>query len=270
MTIDKLIAAGSLITSAFSALAAFLAIRQTIIQRLTAIKPQLIVKEITFKIDNLGHTEPLLNILGKNKNDIFINVINIGLGAALNIRYKWNFDYEKSFVKLGLQQANDSHFEKDLNDLICMENYIYEISSSEDFKYIHFIGNGTSTYFQHKITPYELEYILPNAIDKDDKTIEIPELIIILKINELLKTSLSITKLYKPIEGPRLHIIFEDISGKTKRETFNSLIQLKRISIKAEAYDYEVIVRFKRTDSWIQRGRQKIRKGYAEWLESLK
>lgn len=161
MNLDKWIALGGLIASFFSAIAAFLAIRQTIIQRLISVKPQLIIKEtklITDKIKSFGTT---LNIMGDLKNTFQVDVLNIGLGVAMKIKYQWVFDYTLTLNELDitLLDVPPTISRKDIFGYINSQKYYYEVSQTKEYQYVCIIGKGVQKYFTHKTEPYELEYI---------------------------------------------------------------------------------------------------------------
>lgn len=272
MTVDKWIAIGGLVTSFFSALAAFLAIRQTIIQRLTSIKPQLIIKEKTFTTEKVSPAQPALEIMGKEQHDFFIPVINIGLGAALKLKYQWEFDYISLLKKLNMIDIGEfSLLERDdILDRINAPEYHYEFDKGDHFNFIKIVGYGSQNYFKQKIQSYELEYILPHNIDKKEKKITIPDLIILLKINELLANTTTIRDFNKPIDGPRLFISYEDISGKKKSLYYDSVFRMKRFSIREGTLQLEVSLDFMSSQTMTQQILRKLRKGYAEFVDSIK
>ncbi|MDH0063196.1 hypothetical protein [Leclercia adecarboxylata] len=272
MTIDKWIAIGGLLTSFFSAVAAFLAIRQTIIQRLTSIKPQLIIKETTFTTEKAPPSQPALEIMGKERHEFFISVINIGLGAALKLKYQWKFDYTSLLKKLNMIDIGDLSFidRNEILDMINAPNYHYESGKGENFNFINILGYESQKYFKHKIKPYELEYILPHNIDNKEQKIIMPDLIILLKINEALANSTSIKDFSTPLDGPKLFISYEDISGKKKSHYYDSVFRMERFTIREGMLQLEVSLEFMSSLTKTQRILKKLRKGYAEFVESIK
>ncbi|HBT8505789.1 TPA: hypothetical protein MCL24_005420, partial [Klebsiella pneumoniae] len=86
---------GGLVASTLSALAAYLAIRQNIIQRRISNKVQITVKGVEI---NLERRKIINSIdLTSNSDEFTMKpfIINIGLGPALNFVYSWDFDYLK-------------------------------------------------------------------------------------------------------------------------------------------------------------------------------
>ena len=272
MTIDKWIAIGGLVTSFFSAVAAFLAIRQTIIQRLTSIKPQLIIKEETFITERVYATQPALEIMGNKRHDFFIPVINIGLGAALKLKYQWEFDYIGHLKKQNMIDIGDlSLIDRDeILDKIRTPKYHYESGKGGNYNFIKILGHGTENHFKHKIQPYELEYILPHNIDDKEQKLIIPNLIILLKLNESLANSNTIKDFSTPIEGPGLFISYEDISGKKKSHYYDSVFRMKRLSINEGKRQLEVSLDLMNSQTKTQRVLKKLRKGYAKFIKNKK
>lgn len=272
MTIDKWIAIGGLVTSFFSAVAAFLAIRQTIIQRLTSIKPQLIIKEQTFITERVYATQPALEIMGNKRQDFFIPIINIGLGAALKLKYQWKFDYISHLKKLNMIDIGDLSFiERDvILDKISTPKYHYESGKGDHFYFINILGHGSQNYFKQKIQPYELEYILPHSIDDKEQKMIMPDLIILLKINEALANSTTIKDFSTPLDGPKLFISYEDISGKKKSHYYDSVFRMKHFSIREGKLQLEVTLDLISSQTKTQQVIKKLRKGYAEFCESIK
>ncbi|MEG2268797.1 MAG: hypothetical protein RSC68_31260, partial [Acinetobacter sp.] len=84
------IGVGGLIASGCSAVAAYLAIRQTINQRKTSIKPQLILNNFKININKLSKNNYTARPLeGSDISKLGPTIINAGLGSALNIKIEW-------------------------------------------------------------------------------------------------------------------------------------------------------------------------------------
>ena len=80
---------GGLTASALSAVAAYLAIRQTVIQRKLSNKAQIITKDVKIKLDKTKIERNIaFNALSRNYTP-FLPVLNVGLGPALKFKYKW-------------------------------------------------------------------------------------------------------------------------------------------------------------------------------------
>ncbi|NIF58980.1 hypothetical protein F3J27_08930 [Enterobacter sp. Ap-916] len=100
MTIDKFIALSAAVAACISAIAALIVIRQSNIQRKLSYKPQILLKPqfFEYKFSNTSH-----NIFNKiNFRDDSENnshkkniAVNIGLGAALEIKVEWIYDSTK-------------------------------------------------------------------------------------------------------------------------------------------------------------------------------
>ena len=74
---------GGLTASALSAIAAYLAIRQTVIQRKLSNKVQIITKDVKIKIDKTKIVNKgVFDAISKNNNPT-LPILNVGLGPAL-------------------------------------------------------------------------------------------------------------------------------------------------------------------------------------------
>ncbi|MHA1185105.1 hypothetical protein ACR9GM_22080, partial [Enterobacter ludwigii] len=104
MASENWITIGGFIATTASAVAAFFAVKQTMLQRIISTKPQIIInnKEVKTVLTNknsfsLSIENPELYY------NIPISIMNVGLGTALNINYSWLFDYNKFIESCGFR-----------------------------------------------------------------------------------------------------------------------------------------------------------------------
>ncbi|HID5461647.1 TPA: hypothetical protein ACXEQN_005400, partial [Klebsiella pneumoniae] len=170
---------GGLVASTLSALAAYLAIRQNIIQRRISNKVQITVKGVEI---NLARRKIINSIdLTSNSDEFTMKpfIINIGLGPALNFVYSWDFDYLKHLEIneiIGIGNENDIHSKQYLKH-INSNKYSFEYSNETNAEFIHILGNGKTAWFHHPKKNNEIDYILPWSVSKSEVHLKLPNLI---------------------------------------------------------------------------------------------
>lgn len=99
MSLDRWIALGACVAGFISAIAALLVIKQSNLQRKLSYKPQIVLSpeyfEYTFD-DKLSIEERIKLRNASNEKKLRSDIaVNIGLGAALNVKISWIHDYAK-------------------------------------------------------------------------------------------------------------------------------------------------------------------------------
>ncbi|MEF3670303.1 hypothetical protein V4S90_24925, partial [Citrobacter freundii] len=83
---------GGLAASILSALAAYLAIRQTMLQRKASLKQQLIINNLEIKDNLLSKNNFTSKPFEKTSiDDLHPTLVNAGSGAALNVTTEWSY-----------------------------------------------------------------------------------------------------------------------------------------------------------------------------------
>lgn len=269
---------GGLVASTLSALAAYLAIRQTIIQRRISNKVQIITKNIKI---NIGKRKIHGFVEFTNKSNDFVNqtddfkiqlpLLNVGLGPALKFEYAWRFDYEKNLAINNIAKTN-THLRFDSKEYLNEVNskvYSYTYDDSDGDIYINILGNGNSSWFNQQEKYTEIDYILPWGINKEEVSLQVPKLITMLLAQHCLVSPKTSNDMFRPIKGPVLTLKYEDITGLKKQEIFTSAFRVERTRLENDNFEAEFSLSFFHTPSWTSVVSQKIRKKYANWKKSI-
>lgn len=261
---------GGLAASAFSAVAAYLAIRQSIIQRKISNKVQIITKDVKIKLDKTKIVNNIaFNVLLKNIN-CSLPILNIGLGPALKFKYQWVFDYEKFMFLNGIKKLESKYnYETaEYREAIRANEYCYQFNK-EGHIYISILGHSESRWYSQEEKYLDVVYILPWSVNKEEVNLSIPKLIPILLSNYLLDKTHSHDEMLTSIDGPDLIIEYEDISGTIKKEIFSSKYKINAFSIRGDTVEATFSMTFSHGISWTALVLQRIRKRYDEWKSDL-
>ncbi|HAS0880320.1 TPA: hypothetical protein I3321_000705 [Enterobacter roggenkampii] len=201
---------GGLIASTLSAIAAYLAIRQTVVQRKESIRPQLLITDLDlYKVSmNESHYSamPLSRI---SIDDIQPELINSGLGTAINVKLLWEYPAEKKLISMAK-----------LFDLK------YEIENKSNSKSLKIHGGGM-------INDYLLDnhylhnYILPINIEKKPTKTILPPVFLVILLNELNSLRIMNGEIPIIVDGPSLEITFSDLKGKKFSINYSSQYHLR-------------------------------------------
>ncbi|EMA8647717.1 hypothetical protein U5O48_003333 [Cronobacter turicensis] len=99
MSLDRWIALGACVAGFISAIAALLVIKQSNLQRKLSYKPQIVFSPQYFEYafnNELSVSERIKLRSSSNEDEMRSDIaVNIGLGAALNVKISWTHDYER-------------------------------------------------------------------------------------------------------------------------------------------------------------------------------
>ncbi|UTD17877.1 hypothetical protein G8S19_05230 [Citrobacter sp. SX206] len=251
---------GGLIASVFSAIAAYLAIRQTIIQRKIANKVQLITKNIIIHVPEVKSRN---SIKIDRFSEIFkskLPVINVGLGPAIKIEYDWVFDYEKSLISSGLKKWDSTDPNKNLDELNS-GNYVYKYDKF-GLQYIHILNNKDRDWIFRTEKYKDIDYILPWAVHKEEVKLDIPNLMLILLTRECVGDNIDIIDMFRSKQGPKLIIRYEDITGTKTTNIFISTFKNTNVKIGDNGYDMEFTLTIAPVQSKTAVALERIRRRY--------
>lgn len=264
---------GGLVASALSALAAYLAIQQTIKQRRISNKVQLILKNntILINVDNLFTPIPL------SKNDeqfnISTSVINVGLGPAIKVEYEWIFDYKKAFSDINVLEFNreDTIPGEEPRDILNEKKYHYVSYKTNDSIKIGIFGFGSFTPFTQNIKYTDISYILPCDVEKKESELTFPNIAIIILLQLIIYKIESFDKAFEPIPGPTLIIRYEDVTGVKEEKIYKSTINLGKVTGKLDSTQSEVTLclNYSHQYTWTAIALEKIRERYAAWKKTI-
>ena len=231
ITLEKSIVFISSFGTIISALAALYAIRLTIFQRRLSYKPNLVIDDLNLNMkvkDFSGFTTKIL----EESNTPRINFLNVGLGAAISIKYHWDFDYKKninSYLKLFLQQYQ----KEDKSITFELKNNFLEVKKEK-----------SSTFFNTQLKPNEINFSLPYNIEKEPKDIIIPNPAIIILLNIAYVSFSSRPLKLKSFNGPRLVIEYKNIEGKTSSVFWDTILEVRSASFSANDMEAIFALRF--------------------------
>lgn len=257
MDIDKWVALGACIAASVSALAALLAVKQSSLQRKLSYKPQLIFKPRRFDYE-IDKTAP--NLMGKisfidadsnlhNKIDL---VLNIGLGAALDIKIKWT--YQSKYAV------------ESLNEYLTISGLGVKLEKNDLGIQIR-NPNGT-LYPAHCADKLEdeIDYILSHSQSGAPQNILVPLSSIALNSTLHIYSMNTIQNFHWPAPSLTLEIEYKDIGGefyKDKYDVFvdpNLIVDDGNITKIVGTLDFEK----KRPGSFPMTGLEKLREKYAD------
>ncbi|HBL4692615.1 hypothetical protein INP82_06710 [Citrobacter sedlakii] len=265
MTLDRWIAVVSSIAAMISAFLAACGIYQAIMQRRSMYRPQIIPQNFHFKGKcNLKNNFDS-DILNRNTyNEYKINVINPGLGAAVNIEYKWIFNHQEyaQYLQQRLYKLNSTEAPVDPSRFLF--NYHFEESDND----LIFYSRSTLRMNTHIINKKSelIQCFLPYSVEKTEAELKFQTLSLVFLMNDImlnLKGQIDINK----TKGPTLEIKYQDIGGKHIVELFETEVALVDSQTFNGLIEYVASFTFKKLNkSRTAAIRQRIRKSYADFI----
>lgn len=265
MTLDRWIAVVSSIAAMISAFLAACGIYQAIMQRRSMYRPQIIPQNFHFKGKCNVKNDFDLDILnGNTYNEYKINVINPGLGAAVNIEYKWIFNHQEyaQYLQQRLYKLNSAEAPADPSRFLF--NYHFEESDND----LIFYSRSNRRMMTHIINK-ESEFIqcfLPYSVEKTKAELKFQTLSLVFLMNDIMLNLKGQIDIYKT-KGPMLEIKYQDIGGKHIVELFETEVALVDSQTFNGSIDYVASFTFKKLNkSRTAAIRQRIRKSYADFI----
>lgn len=243
-----------------SAIAAFLAIRQTIKQRKIAVTPQLVINNYQVRSNEINNDAfslfplPIEHFL-ENRPEL----INAGSGVALNVSLKIKFDY---LSKMNFFAENQFKINK---------KYKFEFedfSSEKDHKITILITGFQTSIKKEAETTLNIGYITPHNTNNSVAT-KIPLSLFYFEImlNELIFKHKLIGDIIEPIHGPSFTIEYYDIDGNKYESNYKSKLVVYNKSERANKISFKCMLEFHTNHTnWTQRRLRKIRKSYADFM----
>ncbi len=242
-----------------SAIAAFLAIKQTIKQRKSSVTPQLVINNFQFstrEVDNDCYNIFPIDLEQSIKNKP--KIINAGSGVALNTSIKIEYDFvsRMDFFTLNQSKINNKY------------SFQYLDSSQNKDQKTKFLISGISTSISKEAeTNINIGYIPPHTNDSHVIKLNLSTFLLEIFINEYIFH----VKLNKQppefIVGPLFVVSYSDIDGNQYKTHYKSKIvfhinskSINKISLKG-MLELQV-----EKSNGIQRGLQRIRKSYADFM----
>lgn len=242
-----------------SAIAAFLAIKQTIKQRKISVTPQLVINNCQIKSHDLyDDSYSLFPISDEYYLENRPEIINTGSGVALNTSVKVEFDFNSKMLFFSASQA-------DINEKY---NILFEdVSNGKEHKKRFLIEGKHTSLLKEAETIYDLGYISPQNNNSKTIKLDLSKLYIEMLLNELLYLNKLNNKI-DFVKGPSFKITYSDIDGNRYKTHYESKLKVYEQTKKINKIAFKGMLEFQVNKSnWTQRRLQKIRKSYAEFME---
>ncbi|MBK2608123.1 hypothetical protein [Raoultella ornithinolytica] len=242
-----------------SALAAFLAIKQTIKQRKNSVTPQLVINNFQFLTrevyDDCYSLFPMdIELSIKNKPQI----INAGSGVALNTSIKIEYDFIPTMNFFALSQG-------EIN-----KKYRFEYtdnSENKDQKVKFTIGGNHTSLSKEAEMNINLGYIPPHTNDSHTIKLNLLTFFIEVFVNKYLFELKLNNQSLEYINGPQFIVSYSDIDGNHYKTLYKSKIFFNINSKSESKISFKGMLEFQvEKSNRIQRGLQRIRKSYADFL----
>ncbi|KIC86291.1 hypothetical protein [Pantoea agglomerans] len=259
MTLDKWIALAACVAAFVSALAALLAVKQAGIQRKLSYKPQMLLRPQPFTYEFDNSTLNILNRIkmrdGDSNNSLKSDLaVNIGLGAALDVKIKWNYDSQEIIDNL-----NDN--------LIKLEVPLkIERFSNELFTKI-VIHNEIHTVFR-EVTEDSIDYILSYSQKPASTEIIFPFYFLSFICANFIFSIRAGETSFKDFLKPTIKLEYKDIGGESYLDEF--YVNIDFIYCKhdeaLEKMSGHLSFDKKQSTNKAVRGLKTLRKGYEDFI----
>ncbi|BBV49931.1 MULTISPECIES: hypothetical protein [Citrobacter] len=242
-----------------SAVAAFLAVKQTIKQRKIAVTPQLVINDYQVRSreiydDSFNLFPGSAEYFSEHKPEI----INAGSGVALNVSVTIEFDFLSRMTFFSSNQYK-------LN-----EKYSFEFedhSSIKDHKVQILITGSQTNILKEADTVINLGYITPYKNNSTTTKLKLSPFYFDVLLNEILFTYKLNNGLAKPIDGPLFKLKYNDIDGNKYEINYKSRLVVHNATQKLNRVSFRCLLEFETShSSWTERRLQRIRKSYADFM----
>ncbi|ELC7204870.1 hypothetical protein [Enterobacter hormaechei] len=274
MATENWVTIGGFIATTASAIAAFFAVKQTMLQRIISTKPQIIIynKEVKTKLTSNNTFS-----LSFENNDFHYNIpipiMNVGLGTALNIKYEWLFDYKKAIESCGFNYISNAPMITSMKKLFKDGGKYYCPTEEKDsnFKYYELINNGKFNIYSITKINKELEYIMPVTQEKSPSIILFPSLILLaLAESKNSNNTFADSFFFDVMDACKLIIKYEDISGNNITINYNCTLQTTGFKSNSEyGAGLTFKIGFHRIHSRSMPRLERLRKSYANFIDEV-
>lgn len=272
MAAENWITIGGFIATTASAIAAFFAVKQTMLQRIVLTKPQIIMSNQEV---NLLHCSDSTFSLAfedlKLYHDIPIFIKNVGLGTALNIKYSYSFYYKKTIKLCNFIEIDEDQMISIIKKKHDTRDKLFHITNEKDSKYNYFkfIKNGKFQIYGIKKEHNELEYVMPIAQEKVAASIEFPSLILLLLAESAYSETVSDGAMFDAMSAGQLSIFYEDISGNKISIKFDCNIRWIKFQSNTENGPCSTYrIEFQRVHPETMPRLKRLRKSYAKFISN--
>lgn len=244
-----------------SAIAAFLAVKQTIKQRKIAVTPQLVINNYQIRSNEINDNSFSLfpistDYFSKNKPEI----INAGSGVALNVSVSIEFDF---FSRMAFFSSNQCKLD---------ESYHFKFedrSSVKDHKARVLITVAQTSILKEADTVINCGYITPyNNNNSTTTKLTLSPFYLDVLLNEVLFNYKLNNNIAKSIDGPIFKLKYNDIDGNKYEVIYKSRLAVHNSTQRLNRVSFRCMLEFETShSSWTGRRLQRIRKSYADYME---
>jgi len=259
MTLDKWIALAACFAAFISALSALLAVRQSGLQRKLSYKPQILLRPQLFDYEYDDSTFDILNRI-KMRDEVNSNflksdlAVNIGLGAALDLKVKWNYDSQEIIDSL------NRNFNK-----LQIPLKIERISNGSFIKTI--VHNDVRSVYR-EIIDDSIDYVLSYNQKPSPTEINFPSPMFSLICANLILSVRADEGLNNKYSKPTVMFEYKDIGGESYVEEFNvniDFIYSAQSQTTTKMSGYLSFEKRKSLNKTIKR-LQRLRQGYEDFI----
>ncbi|WP_115192085.1 hypothetical protein ACHQI3_05730 [Raoultella planticola] len=267
---ENWVTVGGFIATTASAVAAFFAVRQSMLQRTVLTKPQIIINSQEVSLINpTGRTLSFIIENPEYYNNIELPIRNVGLGTALNIKYQWSFNYKKYATLCGFKETSVHPIFSDEELIKSAPVKCFNVSSDRhsNFDDYTFANKGIVIHHAIKKEYTELNYVMPVTQETSVSNINYPSLILLLIAEEIEKNSDHYHGMLNKTDAGQLTLRYEDISGNKITIKYQCMVQMIRLqSISENGPRSTFRIELQRIHTKTLPGLERLRKSYADFI----
>ncbi|MEB7713613.1 hypothetical protein NGC32_12875 [Kluyvera cryocrescens] len=257
MTLDKWISIAACIAASVSALAALIAVNQASLQRKLSYKPQIIFKPKHFDYQ-LDYNNPDLTgkVVFRDTDDTHHNkreiALNIGLGAALDVKLKWT--YQSTYL---VETLNNYLLKAGVERKLRKSEIGIEIINKDNTNYPGYCSDRIED---------EIDYILSYSQSSVPQPILIPFSGIALNCALHIYSLQTEQVIHWPAPSLTLEVEYKDIGGEHYKDMYDVWIDMNYIFSDPDKVEMggQMVFEKKKHRSSTVIGLEKLRRGYAE------
>ncbi|MBJ8386553.1 hypothetical protein [Citrobacter cronae] len=243
-----------------SAVAAFLAVKQTIKQRKISVTPQLVINNYQIRTREVyDDVYSLLPISSEHYSKHRPEIINTGSGVALNATVNVEFDF---ISKLNYLMKNQNKINPKYN--FSFEN----ISKHHESKVkIIFIAQHTD-FLKEAEEIYNIGYIPPQNSNSNKIILNLSSFYLEVLVNEIIFLKKMNGEITNNINGPLFKLTYSDIDGNKYNVHYSSQLKIHDTTKTGNKIAFKGVLEFQVIkNNWTQRRLQKLRKSYADFID---
>ncbi|WFV82346.1 hypothetical protein NFJ49_05620 [Citrobacter braakii] len=259
MSLDRWIALGACIAGFISAIAALLVVRQSDLQRKLAYKPQIVLNPNIFDYrfsDEINIAERIKLKNSDNQNAFKSNIaVNIGLGAALNVKISWSHDYNELAIAL------NKYFEiKKKKNRLVIERHGISFLNQEGVSYAFLVTSNRDD---------NIDYILSYSQNPSPTEIYIPFPFINLTCMAIFYSFEAEKIMLESLPKLRVKVEYNDVGGEMYVDEYQVRVEFHHAVTHKDFIEMSGGLFFDKKRNLNQTAKvlQKLRSSYAEFIK---